>query len=117
MRVRSTYVEERSRPDRGEWFFAYHIAISNEGPKTVQLLSREWVITDAAGNEERVRGPGVVGEQPLLAPGERFQYTSACPLSTPFGWMEDTYQMVTEEGEGFDAQIGRFSLVTPYSIN
>ena len=117
VRVRSRYVAERSRPLMNEYFFAYTIRISNEGRETVQLVSRAWHITDAEGHVEEVRGPGVVGEQPVLAPGEAFEYTSACPLATPFGSMHGTYQMVTEGGARFDAEIAPFELSEPYALN
>jgi ApaG protein len=117
VRVESKYVSERSRPLMNEYFFAYTIEIANEGSETVQLVSRAWTITDAEGHVEEVRGPGVVGEQPVLAPGEAFEYTSACPLGTPFGSMRGTYQMVTEAGERFDAEIATFELAEPYAIN
>jgi ApaG protein len=111
-------VEERSQPLQGEYFFAYTIQIENEGSETVQLLSRHWIITDAEGHEEEVQGPGVVGEQPILAPGQSFEYTSACPLATPFGSMRGTYQMIAgESGDKFDAEIAPFSLSEPYSIH
>jgi len=115
--VAARYVAERSRPLRNEFFFAYTIRISNEGRETVQLISRAWLIEDAEGRTEEVRGPGVVGEQPVLAPGEAFEYTSACPLTTPFGSMRGTYQMVTAGGEKFEAEIARFALAEPYSIH
>jgi ApaG protein len=115
--VSSKYVAERSRPLMNEYFFAYTIRISNEGRETAQLVSREWLITDAEGHVEEVRGPGVVGEQPVLGPGDAFEYTSACPLPTPFGSMRGTYQMVTEKGERFDAEIAAFELAEPYAIN
>lgn len=115
--VRSFYVPERSEPDEEQWFFAYQIAISNEGEETAQLVSRHWVITDGDGKQEEVRGPGVVGEQPVLAPGESFEYTSACPLTTPVGTMQGTYQMRTESGEDFDAEIAPFSLGEPRSFH
>ena len=115
--VRARYVPERSDPADSEWFFAYTITISNESPGTVQLLSRHWVITDANGKVEEVRGPGVVGQQPILAPGQAFEYTSACPLETSFGVMQGSYQMVTPEGEHFDIAIAPFSLHEPYAIN
>src|SRR5262245_554592 len=110
VRVQSAYVAERSQPEHNEWFFVYTVQISNEGQETAQLISRHWIITDADGNVEEVKGPGVVGETPRLAPGESFEYNSACPLSTPFGTMHGTYQMVTASGERFDAQIAPFSL-------
>jgi ApaG protein len=101
----------------GQWFFAYTIRITNEGDDTAQLVSRHWVITDAAGAVEEVRGPGVVGHQPVLRPGESFEYTSACPLTTSFGTMKGTYQMVTKGGVTFDAEIAPFELTEPYAIN
>ena len=83
----------------------------------MQLLSRHWIITDGEGRVEEVRGPGVVGEQPILLPGESFDYTSGCPLPTPFGSMRGSYQMVTAEGETFDAEIATFELSQPYLVN
>jgi ApaG protein len=117
VRVKSVYDPERSRPPQNEWFFLYTIRIVNEGEETVQLLTRHWIITDATGHVEEVRGPGVVGEQPILAPGEFFEYTSGCPLTTPFGTMKGTYQMVTREGRRFDVQIAEFELSEPYTIH
>jgi ApaG protein len=108
--VQSVFVPERSDPDDGQWFFAYRVRISNQGSETTQLVSRHWVIIDGHGHVEEVRGPGVVGEQPLLRPGETFEYTSACPLRTPHGTMHGTYQMVTTEGARFDAEIAPFAL-------
>lgn len=115
--VRSQYVPERSNPAEEEWFFAYTIKIANEGSTPAQLLTRHWVITDGNGKVEEVRGPGVVGRQPLLGPGESFEYTSACPLTTPFGVMEGTYRMVTPAGDHFDVRIAPFSLSEPFAIN
>jgi ApaG protein len=108
--VQSTFVPERSAPEDGRWFFAYQVRISNVGDETVQLVTRHWIITDGTGRVDEVRGPGVVGEQPVLAPGQSFEYTSFCPLRTPFGSMEGTYQMITPSGEQFDAAIAPFSL-------
>lgn len=108
--VESEYVADRSNPLNSRYFFAYHIRISNVGDETVQLLSRHWIITNAEGIKEEVRGLGVVGEQPKLYPGEHFDYTSFCPLSTPMGVMYGTYQMVTDTGEAFDATIAPFTL-------
>jgi ApaG protein len=108
--VASTYLAERSDPAEGEWFFAYRVRISNESPRTVQLISRHWVITDADGHVEEVRGPGVIGEQPVLHPGATHEYTSFCPLPTPFGTMHGTYHMVTPDGEAFDVTIAPFAL-------
>ena len=117
VRVLSRLVPERTNAPEKEWFFAYTITISNESDETVQLMSRHWIITDGDGQVEHVRGPGVVGKQPVLAPGEAFEYTSFCPLTTPFGVMQGTYQMATRRGEHFDAEIAPFSLAEPYAIN
>ncbi len=117
VQVESFYVEEQSAPDEGYYLFAYQVRISNLGEETVQLLSREWIITDAHGREQRVQGPGVVGKQPVLSPGETFEYTSSCPLPTPVGAMHGTYQMVTRGGDRFDAVIAPFSLATPHAVN
>lgn len=113
IRVKAEFAPERSQPVRNQWFFLYTIQISNEGAETVQLLSRHWIITDAMGHVEEVRGPGVVGKQPVLAPGQSFQYTSGCPLATPFGSMHGTYQMITQSGEMFDVEIAPFTLIEP----
>ena len=117
VQVRSQFVPERSDPGESEWFFAYTIRIANESDRSAQLLSRHWVITDGNGKVEEVRGPGVVGKQPILGPGEDFEYTSACPLKTSFGVMEGTYQMVSPDGEHFDVHIAPFSLSEPFAIN
>lgn len=117
VQVESAYVPERSQPAQGEWFFAYRIRISNESRATVRLISRHWVITDAEGRVQEVRGPGVVGEQPVLAPGEAFEYTSACPLPTSFGTMHGSYEMIGDDGRGFGVEIAPFALGEPYSIN
>jgi ApaG protein len=111
------YAPEYSHPQRNQWFFLYTIQIANEGEEEVQLLSRHWVIRDATGKVEEVRGPGVVGETPVLGPGEAFEYTSGCPLTTPFGSMEGTYEMVTAKGERFDARIAPFALREPGAIH
>src|SRR6476661_9690422 len=97
--VESEYAPERSQPAQNQWFFLYTITISNEGSETAQLVTRHWIITDGTGHVEEVRGPGVVGQQPTLAPGESFEYTSGCPLPTSSGQMEGTYEMVSEGGE------------------
>ena len=117
VRVESRYAPEYSQPQRNQWFFLYTIQISNEGDQVVQLLSRHWIITDATGKVEEVRGPGVVGESPVLDPGASFEYTSGCPLTTPFGSMEGTYEMVTAGGERFQARIARFGLREPGAIH
>ena len=114
VRVGAQYDPQRSNPSANQWFFLYTIRISNEGRQTVQLLSRHWIITDARGGVEEVRGPGVVGEQPVLAPGEQFEYTSGCPLTTPFGSMRGTYHMETENHERFEVEIPQFVLTEPY---
>ena len=115
--VVSEYAPERSRPDEKHWFFLYTITISNTSEVTVQLISRHWVITDGNGHVEEVKGPGVVGEQPVLSPGESFTYTSGCPLRTPFGKMEGTYQMVTADAQQFDAKVAPFTLSEPYTVH
>jgi len=117
VRVLPEYHPTRSDPARHFWFFSYTVRISNIGEVPVQLLSRHWVITDATGKTEHVRGSGVVGDTPRLGPGESFQYTSACPLGTSMGSMHGSYQMVTDSGESFDAQIAPFSLCDPMSMN
>lgn len=115
--VRPDYLEHQSDPKNGVWMFAYHVTITNQGVETVQLVSRHWIITDATGRVEEVRGPGVVGEQPVLEPGKAFAYSSGCPLPTPMGTMHGAYQMVTRKGERFDAEIAPFTLAEPYSVN
>ncbi len=115
--VESRFDPERSDQAGGYYFFTYHIKITNQGDRTVQLISRHWVITDADGQVEEVQGPGVVGEQPVLEPGESFEYTSACPLKTSTGNMRGTYQMVLENGEKFDADIARFELAPGYTLH
>jgi ApaG protein len=117
VRVLSRYAPDQSQPQNGHWMFLYTVEISNEGTETVQLLTRHWIITDGTGRIEEVRGPGVVGKQPVLAAGESFRYTSGCPLSTPFGTMHGTYQMVTTTGETFDAEIAPFTLSEPYTVH
>jgi ApaG protein len=117
VQVASEYAPERSEPGKNKWFFLYTITISNEGPETVQLITRHWIITDGTGHVEEVRGPGVVGKQPTLKVGESFDYTSGCSLDTPFGVMEGTYQMVSESGERFDAKIAPFTLSEPYTVH
>lgn len=117
IQVLSEYAADRSDPANSQWFFLYTIEITNEGSEVVQLVSRHWIITDAEGHVEEVRGPGVVGQQPVLSPGESFTYTSGCPLTTPFGKMEGTYQMVTGNGVNFDAKIAPFTLSEPYTVH
>jgi ApaG protein len=117
IQVKSAYLPDKSSPEEGRYLFAYRIRISNEGDETVQLISREWIITDSDGDVETVRGPGVVGEQPVLDPGQSFEYTSFCPLPTPIGSMHGTYQMVAAGGQAFDAAIAPFSLAVPSALN
>src|SRR5882672_3268588 len=104
VQVQSEYSPDQSSPAKNQWFFLYTVKISNESAETVQLLTRHWIITDATGHIEEVRGPGVVGKQPTLKAGETFEYTSGSTLSTSFGVMEGTYQMVTQDGDRFDAK-------------
>jgi len=115
--VESQYAPEQSQPFQNRWFFYYTVRVSNESDETVQLISRHWIITDAVGQTEEVKGRGVVGKQPILAPGESFEYTSGCPLKTPSGVMRGTYQMVTADGDHFDVEIAPFSLDEPYTIH
>jgi len=115
--VRADFVPDQSDPAQHQWFFAYQITISNRSGSTVQLLSREWVITDAQGRVEIVRGPGVVGHQPSLRPREGFQYTSGCPLPTAFGSMKGKYTMIDESGEQFQVDVAEFALCEPMAIN
>jgi ApaG protein len=117
VQVESFYDEERSSPRESYYFFAYQVRISNVGAEKAQLMSREWVITDATGEAQRVQGPGVVGEQPVLAPGDAFEYTSFCPLATPVGTMHGSYRMVLDDGESFEAAIAPFALAVPHSVN
>ena len=117
IQVKTAYLPDKSAPDEGRYLFAYRIRISNVGDETVQLISREWIITDSDGDVETVRGPGVVGEQPVLDPGQSFEYTSFCPLPTPIGSMHGSYQMVAAGGQTFDATIAPFSLAVPNALN
>ena len=112
--VEPEYLADRSTPDEGRYFWAYTIEIANNGSRTVQLVSRHWIILDAHGRREEVRGAGVVGEQPILKAGETFRYTSGCPLTTPSGIMSGTYRMVDEDGRSFDVVIPTFSLDSPH---
>lgn len=119
IQVKSSYLPERSSPRDSHYFFAYRIRISNVGEETVQLVSRHWIITDGVGSVEEVRGLGVVGQQPTLEPGESFEYTSGCPLATPFGSMRGTYQLTVVPGrqEQFDVEIAAFALEAPYTVH
>jgi ApaG protein len=115
--VKSTYVSEQSAPRAQRYVFAYTVRIANEGGEPAQLLTRHWIITDGNGKVEEVKGPGVVGHQPYLRPGEHFEYTSGCVLQTPRGEMKGTYQMHRPDGRQFDAIIAPFLLLLPYSLN
>jgi ApaG protein len=108
--VLSRHSLENSRPVQDEWVFEYTVRITNQSAETVQLVSRHWIITDALDHSSEVRGLGVVGEQPILAPGESFKYSSWCPLRTPTGLMRGTYKMLRADGERFDVQIAPFAL-------
>jgi ApaG protein len=110
VKVTPRFLAERSSPDNGYFFWAYTIAIANHGAETVQLKTRHWRITDANGRLQEVRGAGVVGEEPVLKPGQSYEYTSGVPLPTPSGFMVGTYGMVTNSGERFDIDIPAFSL-------
>lgn len=115
--VEAEYSSAHSSPVGSNWFFLYTVQISNEGDETVQLISRHWIITDATEHVEEVRGLGVVGKQPVLEPGDSFEYTSGCPLNTPVGHMHGTYQMVTASGERFEITIAEFQLKAPYTVH
>ena len=115
--VQSEYYAPQSQPMRQTWMFHYTVRITNERSERVQLVSRHWIITDAKGQVEEVVGDGVVGKQPVLEPGEAFQYTSRCALKTSTGVMHGTYQMVTTDGEQFDAEIAPFALHGPYTVH
>lgn len=112
--VEPTFLPDRSTPDRQHYLWAYRVRIENLGAETVQLRTRHWRITDANGLTQDVQGPGVVGEEPVIAPGQAFEYVSAAPLATPSGIMRGSYGMETATGESFDAQIPAFSLDSPH---
>jgi ApaG protein len=111
--VEPTYLDARSSPESSQYFWAYRVRIENQGLETVRLLSRHWMITNARGEFSEVKGPGVVGEQPILKPGESFEYTSGAPLNTPTGMMGGAYEMENESGERFNIEIPTFSLDRP----
>jgi ApaG protein len=115
--VSTVYVPSQSAPTAHRYVFAYTIRIANEGAQTVKLRSRHWIITHGSGKVEEVRGPGVVGQQPVLRPGEHFEYTSGCVLETPRGSMRGTYQMDPGDGRMFDADVAAFNLSMPHSLN
>ena len=113
VRVTPAFLPDQSEPSESQFTWSYTVEVENRGEITVKLISRHWVITDGRGRVETVDGPGVVGEQPVLGPGEAFRYTSGCPLTTPSGGMHGSYRMLTEAGESFDAVIPPFSLHLP----
>lgn len=115
--VRSQYLEAESQPRAGKYLFAYTVTISNEGDQEARLLGRHWIITDAHGREEQVRGEGVVGRKPVIAPGQTHEYSSYCPLPTPIGFMRGTFQMVRPDDTEFDATIAPFTLAVPNALN
>ena len=115
--VETMYDQTRSAPQQSRWFFLYTIRITNEGTQAAQLVSRHWIITDATGHVEEVEGPGVVGKQPTLAPGQAFEYTSGCPLPTPFGSMRGSYRMLAADGTRFEAEIAEFILREPHAVH
>ena len=112
--VKPAYLDDQSDPDDGQYLWSYTVTIETRGSETVQLMSRYWHITDGDGRVQEVRGPGVVGAQPVLAPGQVFQYTSGCPLPTSSGFMTGRYQMRSASGEAFEAEIPAFILESPY---
>jgi len=116
VRVSVSFLPEQSEPANGRWFWAYHIRLENDGDQEVQLLTRRWIITDGRGARHSVEGEGVVGEQPVIAPGQSYDYVSGCPLDTPTGTMEGSYQMIGADGEIFDARIPRFQLIGPEGV-
>jgi len=115
--VQSEYLDDQSNPGSRRFVFAYTITITNHSKEVVQLRSRHWIITNALGQSEEVKGPGVVGEQPILSPGDSFRYTSGAVLPTERGTMQGSYQMHRADGAQFDAQIAPFLLERPYSLN
>ena len=117
IQIASRYIPGRSDPEKPMYFFAYRVHIQNEGATPVTLVSRHWIITNADGEVDEVRGPGVVGEHPRLEPGDSFEYTSACPLPTPLGTMHGSYQMRRDDESEFDAVIAPFRLVVPRLLN
>jgi ApaG protein len=117
IKTTSSYIEAESKPELNYHFFAYHIRISNKGHTTAQLMSRHWVITDGNGHVEEVRGPGVVGVQPRINPGQSFEYESACPLTTTSGSMKGSYQMMSDQGQMFTVEIPEFFLIAPQALH
>ncbi len=117
IQVIPTYIDEESKPDQNYFFFSYKVRIQNKGSEMVQLMSRHWIITDAFGRNEEVRGPGVVGLQPKIQPGQFFEYESACPLPTPTGSMKGFYSVVTESGNSAQVEIPEFWMISPQALH
>ncbi len=117
VQVDARYSPSHSQPQFKSWLFLYNVRITNESSRVVRLISRHWIIENADGEREDVRGPGVVGQQPVLSPGDSYEYTSGCPLTTPFGSMRGTYQMVTEDDDMFDVEIAPFTLSEPIQVH
>jgi ApaG protein len=115
--VAPQFLENQSQPDASRYVWAYTIVLENLSGESVKLLTRHWIITDGFGRKQEVKGDGVVGEQPTLRPGDKFEYTSGCPLSTPSGVMSGSYGMITAKGEGFEVVIPAFSLDSPYDVH
>lgn len=113
--VEPQYLADRSEPSKRQYFWAYTVEIANQGTQTVQLKRRHWIITDGRGQKHEVSGPGVIGEEPIIAPGESFRYTSGCPLDTPDGFMVGSYDMISDSGQPFKVDIPAFSLDIPAS--
>lgn len=111
------FIPEQSDVEAERYVFAYHITIRNTGSVSAQLMSRHWIITDAEGAVQEVKGAGVVGQQPVLQPGEQFEYTSGCTIASPVGTMKGSYQMVSEDGTSFDAPIAEFTLAMPRTLH
>jgi len=117
VQVRSVYLADRSDPAQHHWVYAYRVTIRNEGVAPARLVARHWVITNAHGVQDHVRGAGVVGETPRLIPGESFEYTSGCPLDTQMGTMHGTYELVRDDGTRFEAEVAPFTLAEPFALN
>lgn len=115
--VETEYLPDQSDPDNHRWVYAYHICIENKGSQSAQLLTRHWIITDSEEQQQEVHGEGVIGQQPNLAPGEQFKYTSGTILETPVGSMHGSYQMLAEDGTCFDADIPVFTLAPPHTLH
>ena len=115
--ARPTFQSDQSQPDQNRWVWSYQITVTNEGDESVQLLDRHWIITDAGGEIEEVHGEGVIGQQPILAPGEEFVYQSFCPLTTDFGFMRGSYGMIRGDGSRFNATVAPFVLLLPGLLN